>query len=107
MRKALLVTLFAMLFAVSAVPSCNIDNFTESLPLFYIGTSYNLQIQACCGTPPYTFTVYSGTLPPGLTMSSSGVISGTPTAASSGIFCITITDSVGCHLTYCYQVDSE
>ena len=47
-----------------------------------VGTAYN---HACTvtGTPPITFTVTSGALPTGLTLSSGGVISGSPTAAGS------------------------
>jgi uncharacterized repeat protein (TIGR02543 family) len=45
------------------------------------------------GTPPPTFTVTSGALPGGLTLSNVGVISGSPTAA--GTFTGTITASNG------------
>ena len=46
------------------------------------------------GTPPYTFSVGSGTLPPGLTLNpTNGDVSGTPTAP--GTFTIIVTDSVG------------
>jgi len=105
-RKVLFVSLIT-LSVIGTVIACSIDNQTESLPLFYVGTPASVQIQACCGTPPYTFTVYSGTLPPGMSMSSSGLISGTPTAAHGDTFCITITDSVGCHLTYCYWAEAD
>jgi hypothetical protein len=45
------------------------------------------------GTTPITFNVTSGALPPGLTLSSSGAISGTPTLA--GTFTGTVTASNG------------
>ncbi len=47
------------------------------------------------GTPPYTFAINSGSLPPGLTLSdaTTGAISGTPTAAGSYSFRFTVTDS--------------
>jgi hypothetical protein len=45
---------------------------------------------------PYTFAVTSGSLPPGLTLSSSGTISGTPTATGTFTFTITATDAYGC-----------
>jgi len=44
------------------------------------------------GTPPYTFT-YTGTLPPGLTLSPAGVLSGVPTASGVYTFTVVITDS--------------
>jgi hypothetical protein len=46
------------------------------------------------GTPPYTFSVATGTLPPGLTLNTStGAITGTPTAP--GTFTIQVTDANG------------
>jgi hypothetical protein len=105
-RKIGIISLLALAVAGYSFGTCNIDILTESLPYFFIGQSYNVQIQACCGTAPYTFTVYSGSLPPGLSMSSSGLITGTPTTSYHDTFCVTVTDSVGCHLTYCYDVTS-
>ena len=53
---------------------------------------YKAQITAGGGTSPYTYS-WSGTLPPGLTLSSNGAISGAPTAVGSYQFKITATDS--------------
>lgn len=50
-----------------------------SLPQAQVGKPYNVQLVATGGVPPYTFTVASGTLPPGLTLSAAGDLSGTPT----------------------------
>ena len=51
------------------------------------------------GTPPYTFTVV-GTLPAGLTLNTStGAVTGTPTA--SGTFSIKVTDAGGAAGTAC------
>ena len=47
-----------------------------------VGTPYAVQLQAHGGCTPYKFTSTSGSLPPGVSLSSSGLISGTP--ASSG-----------------------
>mgnify|MGYP000860383226 CR=1 FL=1 len=55
-----------------------------SLPGGTLGTTYSQTITATGGTAPYTFSVASGALPPGLTLdANSGVISGTPTAGGT------------------------
>ena len=52
------------------------------------------------GVPPYTFSVGSGTIPPGLTLNTStGAVTGTPTAP--GTFTIKVTDSLGAVGTGC------
>jgi len=64
-----------------------------TLPNAPTNTSYTQTITASGGTSPYTFTVTSGSLPTGLTLSSSGVISGTPTVAGSSSFTVTAADA--------------
>jgi hypothetical protein len=44
---------------------------------------------------PFTWTVESGTLPPGLSLSSAGAITGTPTAAGTFNFTMKVVDSTG------------
>ena len=107
-KKIALVSILVISIASFATASCLIDFWTESLPLFFVNTSYNFQLDVCCGTAPYTFAVYSGTLPPGLSFNTStGTITGTPTTAYNDTFCVTVTDAVGCHLTRCYDATSE
>jgi hypothetical protein len=50
-----------------------------SLPPGTDRVAYSQTITASGGTAPYTYTV-AGSIPPGLTLSSSGILSGTPTA---------------------------
>ena len=65
---------------------------TTSLPVGTVGSSYSGTVSASGGTPPYTFAV-SGTLPGGLSLNSStGVISGTPTAEGVYGFSVSVTD---------------
>ncbi len=45
------------------------------------------------GTAPYTFTVVSGSLPPGVALASAGVLSGTPTSAGSYTFSVQAEDA--------------
>ena len=52
------------------------------------------------GTAPYTFSIGSGSLPPGLTLNTStGAVTGTPTAA--GTFTVKVTDANGATGTSC------
>ncbi len=64
-----------------------------SLPNPSVGTAYSQTVTANGGTAPYTFSTTPGTLPAGLSLSSAGVLSGTPTAAGTVSFTITATDS--------------
>ena len=52
---------------------------TESLPGGATGVAYAWRLTAFGGVMPYTWSVAGSSLPPGLTLSSSGTLSGTPT----------------------------
>ena len=56
---------------------------TASLPSGTVGTAYATTLQATGGKAPYTWTVKSGTLPAGLSLSSGGAVTGTPTTAGT------------------------
>ncbi|MCK6524751.1 sulfatase-like hydrolase/transferase [Myxococcota bacterium] len=53
---------------------------TVALPDARVGEFYATTLTAWGGTPPYGFTLTRGALPPGLTLSAEGLISGVPTA---------------------------
>ncbi len=70
------------------------------LPRAIVGTPYSQQLAISGGTAPYTFILSAtspafDTLPPNLTMSSSGLISGTPTSTGIYEFKVTVTDAAG------------
>ncbi|HXW13845.1 MAG TPA: putative Ig domain-containing protein, partial [Terriglobia bacterium] len=58
-----------------------------------VGQSYIYALQAAYGTPPYTWSIVSGSLPPGLKLSSNGYIEGTPTIVITSTFNVQVTDS--------------
>jgi len=66
---------------------------TTSLAGGNIGTGYSATISATGGATPYMFTVTSGVLPPGLVLSTTGILSGTPVAAGSYTFTASVKDS--------------
>jgi hypothetical protein len=83
----------AVAVTVNAPPPLTIT--TASLPGGTLGTAYNQTLQAAGGVPTYTWSVSAGSLPAGLTLSSTGVISGTPSGTFTGAsnFTVTATDS--------------
>jgi hypothetical protein len=70
---------------------------TTSSPLTsgQVTVAYSASLAATGGTAPYTWTVSAGALPGGLSLSSAGLVSGTPTAAGTFNFTAKITDSAG------------
>jgi uncharacterized repeat protein (TIGR03803 family) len=66
---------------------------TSSLPAASVGVPYSATIGATGGTQPYMFSVAAGSLPPGLTLNSTGAISGTPTQAGTSNFSVQVQDS--------------
>jgi GH18 family chitinase len=80
---------------VNAAPTPPSIATSSPLPSAVTGTLYSLTLTAA-GTTPITWAVTSGTLPAGFSLgSSSGILSGTPTAA--GVFTLTVsaTNAVG------------
>ena len=57
------------------------------------GRSYMQSLQATGGKPGYTWTITSGSLPAGLTLASTGAISGMPTASGTSTFTASVSDS--------------
>ena len=81
-------------YALSITAAPTITIAPSSLPAASENLPYSQSITASGGTAPYDYAVTSGSLPPGLTLSSGGVMSGTPTASGSFNFTITATDAL-------------
>jgi hypothetical protein len=67
---------------------------TSSLPAGTVSAGYSASLVAAGGSGPYSWSLASGTLPAGLTLSTAGSISGTPTTAGSSAFTVAVTDGV-------------
>jgi hypothetical protein len=70
-------------------------NVPGTLPEALQFTPYSYTIPTLRGTAPVAFTVAGGSLPPGLTLDSSGLLSGTPATAGSFSFTVRATDANG------------
>lgn len=57
-----------------------------------VGSAVNVQFAATGGVPPYTFVEF-GALPPGITFSNAGLLSGTPTKAGTFPLQVFVDDS--------------
>jgi outer membrane autotransporter protein len=74
-------------------PTSPITVNPASLPALSAGTPFSQTLTSTGGLAPYTYALQSGTLPPGLTLSSGGVISGTPTQRGGYGFTVRSTDA--------------
>src|SRR5581483_5650244 len=75
-----------------------------SLPQATVSAPYNVSFTATGGTPPYTFGISAGTLPPGLSLGAGGTLSGTPTTSGSFPFDIKAADAAACVQTASYTL---
>jgi uncharacterized repeat protein (TIGR03803 family) len=88
-------------FEVQPFPSfatTSLSNWTVNQP------GYNQTISTVGGTGTLSFSLTSGTLPTGITLSTSGVLSGTPSAQASYSFTVTVTDSLAASASQSYSV---
>ncbi|MDI1462810.1 ExeM/NucH family extracellular endonuclease [Catellatospora sp. KI3] len=76
--------------AVAVVDPVTLDG---TLPGGTVGAAYSANV-SYSGGGPVTFALSGGALPPGLSLSASGVVSGTPTAGGGYTFTITVTNPV-------------
>lgn len=68
---------------------------TQTLPTRPVGLAYSVSLEAVGGEGTRTWTLESGTLPAGLTLDGSGLISGTPTTGGDFSFRVKVTDDSG------------
>jgi IPT/TIG domain/Putative Ig domain len=75
------------------VNSTQVAITTTSLPSGAENVAYSTTLAAGNGDAPYAWSVASGNLPNGVTLQSSGTLSGTPTQAGTFSFTAEVTDS--------------
>ena len=74
---------------IVSITTTTLPAWTKSFP------TYNQSVAATGGTGTVTFSTVNANLPPGITLSSAGLLSGTPTASGTFSFLVTATDSIG------------
>lgn len=87
--------------ATSTQLSLNIAGGTSSaltltggtLPGANVGTAYQYILQPSGGKQPYGFSQVAGVLPPGLTLSTGGILQGSPATSGSYTFSVQVADS--------------
>ncbi len=93
MRKILAVSLVLLCVAGTAAAVCNLEVLDEFIPPGLVNTPYSHQMSAYGGSGTYSWSIWSGSLPAGLSMNSSGLISGTPTTVGYTLVYIRVTDT--------------
>lgn len=80
---------------------------TLTIPPAYCNVAYNAAVKALNGTPPYSWSLTNGTLPPGLSLdTSTGVITGTPGVIGTPFTPrIRVTDSTAAFVERDYRID--
>jgi len=91
--------------ACATPPACPVITLNPAtLPAGTVGVAGSIALTASGGTGPYTFSVLTGTLPAGLTLSPGGLLSGTPTTAGSSTVTIQATDANNCPVVVTYTI---
>lgn len=81
-------------FTITINPSASpITVLPAALPTLTAGTPFSQTLTSSGGLAPYIYTLQSGALPIGVTLSSAGVLSGTPTQRGAYSFSVRSTDS--------------
>ncbi len=69
-----------------------------------INTPYSQTLIASGGLPPQVWSAISGALPPGVSLSSGGTLSGTPTSVGTFTFTVQVVDQTGTVMTRTYSI---
>lgn len=86
-------------------PNCNALVITPAtLTNATVGTPYSQNFGLTEGFGTVNYSVTAGALPPGITLTTAGVLSGTPTATGTFNFTVTATDASTCSKSTAYSI---
>ena|SRR5438105_3746544 len=106
-------TLLVSLLALIVVPSALALRFTDDsydIPLGIVGQAYSKQFSGAggCGPDlPYQYSMIGGRLPPGLSMSKGGLVSGIPIREGSWTFWVNLSDQNPPSADWCRPAQSQ
>ena len=80
---------------IDAAPMSCFQVGTRIVPAAKLGDPFSFQFQARFATTPLTWSVVGGVPPPGLTLGSDGVLSGTPTRGGDFTYTVMVADDAG------------
>jgi hypothetical protein len=90
------VTQLSFVLTINASTSGSLAITPATLPAGTNNTAYSESLTVTGGTAPYTWSLASGSLPPGIALTSSGAnatLAGTPTSSGAFTFTISVHDS--------------
>jgi Putative Ig domain len=89
-RRTAILICFCGVSAAQAPPLAVVD---EALPPLEAGVDFRIFLHASGGAPPYVWSVASGDLPEGITLSPEGLLAGRPTKPGSFTLALKVEDS--------------
>ena len=94
----------AVVAPMQTVQAAPLEVTTPALPSSTVGVRYAAGFTVSGGKSAYTWSVSTGTLPRGLTLSSAGALTGAPTLPGAYAFTVTVTDAPGKRASRAYRV---
>ena len=107
------ITLLISLGALVVVPAALAIRFTDdsyNMPTGVVGQSYGKQFAGdggCGPALPYQYSIIGGNLPPGLSLSKGGLISGVPAQDGSWSFWVDLSDQNPPSAAWCRPADTQ
>ncbi|MDR4988338.1 MAG: CotH kinase family protein [Bacteroidales bacterium] len=112
---------FKMLFTGTEASDVEGNNRFDNIVLSGVATELNINkdnppagflndtypghyFSASGGQPPYSFSVTSGNLPPGLHLNANGLLYGVPQASGNFSFFVTVTDQAGAEASHMFTI---
>ena len=99
------VSFAGKIYAISSATSPPLSFGVATLPSAEVGLAYSADLTIGGGSPPYSVSLASGLLPPGLNLSGQ-TIAGTLASAKGSRFTLRVTDDLGAALTQRFRISA-